>query len=508
MRRRQRDDAAPLYPDAGIDRPGLALRLFLLLAGLSIWQWAGAQGYVPPLLIELRDEGTSQGFVNKVNCTGGGLTCSIVSGVGTIDGSAGGGGDSISVNATAATDANFNDTDPAAPSDTVNIKLQIDTTDTPDNVSAYVQAASATLVGVMNTIAQSFAGAKTWLDDALFDDSMNIISDASPAQITSDQNDYSGCDVSANAVCRLTTDAHRRVTGLANGADGRTAVIMNVGSSFLTLMNEDSASTAANRFRFTGAIEKSQNRLLYPHAAITLLYDSTDSRWREIGGSRELQDQAHIEEWRLPTCQFPTGAGSEFMYCTATGTGSQCIGASGSANATCVTSLESGTQATSGATVRQGISTILFGGGVHLWQAGLLTPSALSDGTNRYTLRSGFNDNTVGAATDGCYLQYVDDVNTGKWQGICRSNSVESACDTGVTVVVSTYYETEVLVNAGGTRADFSVTGGSCSVTTNIPTGTGRETSLHASILKSLGTTERVAAVDYIHYRFERGIPF
>jgi len=50
-----------------------------------------------------------------------------------------GGGDNITVNGTAVTDANFNDSDPAAPAGGVNIKWGTpNTTPNPDNVSAYV----------------------------------------------------------------------------------------------------------------------------------------------------------------------------------------------------------------------------------------------------------------------------------------------------------------------------------------------------------------------------------
>jgi hypothetical protein len=50
----------------------------------------------------------------------------------------GGGGDDITVNATAATNANFNDTLPAAPVDCLNVIWQINTAVAPDNVSAHI----------------------------------------------------------------------------------------------------------------------------------------------------------------------------------------------------------------------------------------------------------------------------------------------------------------------------------------------------------------------------------
>jgi len=63
------------------------------------------------------------------------------------DGGAGGGGDNISVNGTAATDADLDDSTPAAPANAINVKWQKDT-GTPNNLSAYVPyAAPLTVTG-------------------------------------------------------------------------------------------------------------------------------------------------------------------------------------------------------------------------------------------------------------------------------------------------------------------------------------------------------------------------
>jgi hypothetical protein len=71
-----------------------------------------------------------------------------------------GSGDNITVNATAATDANLNDTDPAAPSNAVNVKWQIDTTDTPDNIAAHLLLTDidGTGIGVSGTELTSASG--------------------------------------------------------------------------------------------------------------------------------------------------------------------------------------------------------------------------------------------------------------------------------------------------------------------------------------------------------------
>jgi len=84
--------------------------------------------------LERSDPGTA-GQVLYV-CNSGGNGWDLVG-----DGGAGGGGDNISVNGTAATDADFDDATPAAPANAINVKWQKDT-GTPNNVSAYVPYAT------------------------------------------------------------------------------------------------------------------------------------------------------------------------------------------------------------------------------------------------------------------------------------------------------------------------------------------------------------------------------
>jgi hypothetical protein len=102
--------------------------------------------------------------------------------------------------------------------------------------------------------------------------------DISPAQITSDQNDYNPTGLSSASTLRLDTDANsgagRSLTGLAGGADGRLIIIHNVGSNPLRLKSENASSTAGNRFSFALDVVLGSKR------SATLQYDATSSRWR------------------------------------------------------------------------------------------------------------------------------------------------------------------------------------------------------------------------------------
>jgi hypothetical protein len=105
-----------------------------------------------------------------------------------------------------------------------------------------------------------------------------LTADITPAQITTLQNDYNPTGLSTADVLRLSSDATVTVTGLVGGADGRLILIHNVGSFRIVFANEDSGSSAANRFSFGGDISIDGGQ------GLILQYDATSSRWRASGG--------------------------------------------------------------------------------------------------------------------------------------------------------------------------------------------------------------------------------
>jgi hypothetical protein len=161
--------------------------------------------------------------------------------------------------------------------------------------------------------------------------------------------------------------------------------------------------------------------------------------------------------------------------------------------------LSSGTtSAGAAAIITRATDSILLGGGEATWEAVCRVPT-LSDGTETYTVRTGLIDNGTTEATDGVFFRYTHSVNSGKWQGVCRSNGTETTVDTGSTVVAGTWVRLTAVVNAAGTSVQFYVNGvaAGAAVTTNIPTGTGRETGAGSHIIKSAGSTARTFQVDY-----------
>lgn len=131
----------------------------------------------------------------------------------------------------------------------------------------------------------------------------------------------------------------------------------------------------------------------------------------------------------------------------------------------------------------------------------------LSDGTQTFTARFGLNDvaaGTGGDGTDSIMFRYTHSVNGGEWQGVTRSNSTESTLDTNV-VADTNWHTFEFEVNADGTSVEFFIDGASVgTISTNIPTGTSRTTSLNpAQIHKSAGGTARTIQLDAYWYQFD-----
>lgn len=86
-------------------------------------------------------------------------------------------------------------------------------------------------------------------------------------------------DFGTGSLVRFSGASTQTVTGLANGADGRILTIINAAAQAMNINNEDGGSTAANRI-VTGT---GGNISVASGSSLTLIYDSSDSRWRVIG---------------------------------------------------------------------------------------------------------------------------------------------------------------------------------------------------------------------------------
>lgn len=111
-------------------------------------------------------------------------------------------------------------------------------------------------------------------------DALALAGPLTPAQITSNQNNYSPTGLIDANVLRINSDAAREITGLANpgGTSGRYIKIVNTGAFNITLKNQSGSSTSSNRFLFV-----SGDIVLLPEMSVTLWQDLSTDRWRCVG---------------------------------------------------------------------------------------------------------------------------------------------------------------------------------------------------------------------------------
>jgi len=170
-----------------------------------------------------------------------------------------------------------------------------------------------------------------------------------------------------------------------------------------------------------------------------------------------------------------------------------------------IVQLQTGTSASANVSIASSDSngsSMLLGNGDYWRYDTALRISTLSTSGQRYSFRAGFTDtNADSDGTDGCFFKYSDNVNSGKWQGVCISNGgTAQTCDTTITATAAAWVRLTVAVNTAGTSADFQVNGVSkCQVTSGIPTGANRQTTFQTELWKEVGTTN-VNAIDLDYF--------
>jgi hypothetical protein len=141
----------------------------------------------------------------------------------------------------------------------------------------------------------------------------------------------------------------------------------------------------------------------------------------------------------------------------------------------------------------------LLNDGTLYWEWCIRIPT-LSDATNRFIVHVGCAPANASVSSEMFSIRYSDNVNSGKFLGVCRTASSETTVDTGITVVANTWYRVGALMNANATSAQFYIDGVAtgAAITTNIPTNTSR---LGGGIYKTVGAAAaRTMDVDYTYY--------
>ncbi len=219
-----------------------------------------------------------------------------------------------------------------------------------------------------------------------------------------------------------------------------------------------------------------------------------------VATNYEMADikQYYFEKDDFITCPVTTPTGPFGFIAGYSGTGASVSQTAGGNTHPGLIDITTGTTNTGQAGIRTDTNSIVFGGGQWTleWLINIMT---LSTGSERFTLRIGFVDSVTTNSVNGVYFRYIDSVNSGKWVLVTSNNSTETATNSTSTPSGATYYKLKIIVNAAGTLATYYVDGSSIgTISTNIPTATGRETGFGAGIIKSVGTTNRDFTADLV----------
>jgi len=147
------------------------------------------------------------------------------------------------------------------------------------NFNAVLSANDNNIQAAMDTIDDHAHSSTSDLDVT---ETFKLSGDITPTALSATQNNYNPTGWDSATVMRLeASGANRTITGLAGGADGRIAVLINIGSTYvISLQDESGSSTAANRFALPVPSATLMN--IHPGATVILEYDATTSRWRPI----------------------------------------------------------------------------------------------------------------------------------------------------------------------------------------------------------------------------------
>lgn len=325
---------------------------------------------------------------------------------------------------------------------------------------------------------------------------------------STDQNDYAPTGLYKAAQLNLNIGASIKLTGLTGGFPGRKIAIVNTSTDYLLwLENENTSSSAANRFK----LPKGFPAFLPPGDYIELRYDAALSRWRvcswpSMGPAMGLTEFADFDLQSPSSSGQAVGVFAGFF----SGTGAGYSTSSGTADYKVNTTekpaglvtMGTGTTTTGRSHLGMNLRSLVWGQGPMLSVARLAVQAA-TDATNTYVVRSGFvDDPNNGSVVNGAGWEYRWNGSAAEWSTIAVAASTVTRAITSMPTPDLTYIWVVVFVNAAGTRVDFLWSQDSVSFTkapsmsTGLPSAGASVGFQVASIVKSAGTTTRLVSID------------
>jgi hypothetical protein len=314
-------------------------------------------------------------------------------------------------------------------------------------------------------------------------------SEISPAQITSEQDDYNPTSWDEASVVRINSDRQLGITSFAApvaSTSPQEKTLINVGSFMIYLPMDHPDGTAANRVTGYGS-----DYHLYPGAICKILYDATSTRWR-IMSEEGIGKTGLYYRW-MPG-ESSLGAQNEISF-GGFSSGTQSATAATTTLPACF-QISSAGSATAGYLLNftRGAGSITAFASSHLWVEAWVSIPTLSTGTERFTLEIQFTNNHNSGSLENnnsVNLRYSDNINGGEWELFSQDNAAaESTADTNIPVAAATLYRVRIEMDKGKTEARAYING----VFVGRVTGTMPNSvvcSPNIIFLKSIGTTAR-----------------
>lgn len=325
--------------------------------------------------------------------------------------------------------------------------------------------------------------------------------------VTTKQDDYAPDGWSACRTLRWNGAGSTGITGFDSTdiPDGAERIITNASTDYLLwLENENTASSAANRM----ALPKGFPAFLMPGDSLTLQYDTTAARWRVIdwpnqGAAVGFTEWADFAGYSTTSAAWIGGATS------GTGAsvepGNSLVTATGKAAGTL--RLKTGTTTTGyaqigaypGNILRANLSSALIGAS--------LSSESVVDGTETFSIECGF---LKGAGTNDqavCWEYYWNGSSPELAQKLVVGGSVTRSTTNSPSLSEFQTVPLQLLVFLTSSAADmiYSANGTSFNVAQRFSSGLPTNAvGAGVRILKSAGTTNRTAAVDWAGCRINQ----
>jgi hypothetical protein len=161
--------------------------------------------------------------------------------------------------------------------------------------------------------------------------------------------------------------------------------------------------------------------------------------------------------------------------------------------------LSTGTTNTGRVAFAKSSNGTLFGNNIMFCYETQIYITTLSTAGERYLWTCGYGDNiVVGDHLDGVYFEYDESLSGNFWKLKTANNGTRTTTVTLVPVVAGSWIKLRIEVNRAGTEVLYFINGQFVgNITTNIPTGAGRNTDLLYKINKTVGNVARTILLDY-----------